>query len=131
MNHLAINLLIRAAAGRFGLVVSEKFLSQAVPVAGAVAGGALNYAFTDYYQTMARVHFCLRALERRTGDPRRSAPASRRWCARRATAAASAGGRNTARYFSCRARPEREKGSRSKKTLFTLGPCDFNAPGPA
>jgi hypothetical protein len=69
MNHLAINLLIRAAAGRFGLVVSEKFLAQAVPVAGAVAGGALNYAFTDYYQTMARVHFCLRRLERRTGDP--------------------------------------------------------------
>jgi hypothetical protein len=69
MNHLTVNLLIRAAAGRFGLVVSEKFLSQAVPVAGAVAGGALNYAFTDYYQTMARVHFCLRVLERRTGDP--------------------------------------------------------------
>ncbi|HVE22132.1 MAG TPA: EcsC family protein [Acidocella sp.] len=69
MNHLAINLLIRAAAGRFGLVVSEKFLAQAVPLAGAVAGGALNYAFTDYYQTMARVHFCLRLLERRTGDP--------------------------------------------------------------
>jgi uncharacterized protein (DUF697 family) len=69
MNHLAVNLLIRAAAGRFGLVLSDKFLSQAVPVAGAVAGGALNYAFTDYYQTMARVHFCLRGLERRTGDP--------------------------------------------------------------
>jgi hypothetical protein len=69
VNHLTVNLLIRAAAGRFGLVVSEKFLAQAVPVAGAVAGGALNYAFTDYYQTMARVHFCLRLLERRTGDP--------------------------------------------------------------
>ena len=69
MNHLTVNLLIRTAAGRFGLIVSEKFLSQAVPVAGAVAGGALNYAFTDYYQTMARVHFCLRDLERRTGDP--------------------------------------------------------------
>ena len=69
VNHLTVNLLIRAAAGRFGLILSEKFLAQLVPVAGAVAGGALNYAFTDYYQTMARVHFCLRALERRTGDP--------------------------------------------------------------
>ena len=69
VNHLTITLLIRGAAGRFGLVLSEKLLAQAVPVAGAVAGGALNYAFTDYYQTMARVHFCLRALERRTGDP--------------------------------------------------------------
>jgi hypothetical protein len=69
MNHLTVTLLIRAAAGRFGLVVSDKLLAQAVPLAGALAGGALNYAFTDYYQTMARVHFCLRMLERRTGDP--------------------------------------------------------------
>jgi hypothetical protein len=69
MNHLALNLLMKSAAGRFGLVLSEKFLAQAVPVAGAVAGGALNYAFTDYYQNMAQVHFCLRALDRRTGQP--------------------------------------------------------------
>jgi len=69
MNHLAVTLLIKSAAGRFGVVLSEKFLAQAVPVAGAVAGGALNYAFTEYYQTMAQVHFCLRALDRRTGEP--------------------------------------------------------------
>jgi hypothetical protein len=69
MNHLAMNLLIKSAAGRFGLVLSEKFLAQAVPVAGALAGGALNYSFTDYYQKMARVHFTIRALETRTGEP--------------------------------------------------------------
>ena len=69
MNHLAVNLLIKSAAGRFGLVLSEKFLAQAVPVAGAVTGGALNYAFTQYYQNMAQVTFCLRALDRRTGQP--------------------------------------------------------------
>jgi hypothetical protein len=69
LNHLAVNLLIKSAAGRFGLVLSEKFLAQTVPVAGAIAGGALNYAFTDYYQTMAQVHFRLRALDRRTGQP--------------------------------------------------------------
>ncbi len=69
MNHLAVNLLIKSAAGRFGIVISEKFLAQAVPVAGAAAGGALNYAFTDYYQTMAQVHFCLRGLDRRTNQP--------------------------------------------------------------
>ncbi len=69
MNHLTVTLLIRGAAGRFSLVLSDKLLAQAVPVAGAIAGGALNYAFTDYYQTMARVHFCLRMLERRSGDP--------------------------------------------------------------
>jgi hypothetical protein len=69
MNHLAVNLLIKSASSRFGLVVSEKILAQAVPLAGAVAGGALNYAFTDYYQSMARVQFCLRALDRRSGQP--------------------------------------------------------------
>jgi len=69
VNHLTVSLLIRSAASRFGLVLSEKFLAQAVPVAGAITGGALNYAFTEYYQNMAQVHFCLRALERRTGEP--------------------------------------------------------------
>ncbi len=69
MNHATVNVLIKSAAGRFGVVLSEKFLTQAVPVAGAVSGGALNWAFTDYYQKMARVHFTLRALDKRTGQP--------------------------------------------------------------
>lgn len=69
MNHFTLNLLIKSAAARFGLVLSEKLLAQTVPVAGALAGGALNYAFTRYYQDMARVTFCLRALDRRTGQP--------------------------------------------------------------
>lgn len=68
-NHLTINLLIKSAASRFGIVLSDKLLLQAVPVAGAVTGGLLNYAFTEHYQNMAQVHFCLRALERRTGAP--------------------------------------------------------------
>ncbi|MDE8348306.1 MAG: EcsC family protein [Acidocella sp.] len=69
LNHMAVSLLIKSAAGRFGIILSEKFLTQAVPVIGAVSGGALNYAFTDHYQKMARVHFCLRALERRSLEP--------------------------------------------------------------
>ncbi len=69
LSHTAVNLLIRSAAGRFGMLISDKFLAQAVPLLGAVAGGALNYAFTDYYQSMARVHFSLRALDRRTNQP--------------------------------------------------------------
>ena len=69
VSHLTINLLIRSAAGQFGLVLTEKLMAQMVPVAGAVTGGLLNYTFTDYYQSMAKVHFCLRALEKRTGDP--------------------------------------------------------------
>lgn len=69
MSHMTTGLLIRSAAGQLSLVLSEKILAQTVPVAGAVACGLLNYNFTDYYQSMAKVHFCLRALERRTGDP--------------------------------------------------------------
>lgn len=68
VNHLTINMLIKSAAGRFGMVISDKIMAQAVPVAGAVTGGLLNYAFTEYYQKMARVHFCLRTLERRSGE---------------------------------------------------------------
>jgi hypothetical protein len=69
MNHATVSVLIKSAAGRFGVVLSEKFLAQAVPLAGAISGGALNWAFTDYYQKMARVHFTLRALDKRTGQP--------------------------------------------------------------
>lgn len=69
VSHLTINLLIRSVAGQFGIVLSDKLLAQMVPLLGAVTGGLLNYSFTDYYQGMAKVHFCLRALERRTGDP--------------------------------------------------------------
>lgn len=51
-------------ARRFGVVVSQKAVAQAAPVLGAVAGAAINPVFTDYYQTMAHVHFRLRTLER-------------------------------------------------------------------
>jgi hypothetical protein len=47
------------------VMLSQKYLAQAVPLIGAAAGGTLNYVFMDYYQQMARVHFTLRELERR------------------------------------------------------------------
>ena len=69
LSHATINLTIQRAAGLLAVPLSQKLLAQAVPVAGALAGGTLNYAFMDYYQQIARVHFAVRALERRTGDP--------------------------------------------------------------
>ncbi|HVZ08717.1 MAG TPA: EcsC family protein [Rhodopila sp.] len=60
---------IRVAASRFGIAVSDKLLAQAVPVIGGVMGATLNYAFIDYYQEMARVHFAVRDVERRAADP--------------------------------------------------------------
>jgi hypothetical protein len=64
MSHASISLVIRQVAARFGVTLSQKYVTQAVPLIGAAAGSTLNYVFMDYYQRMARVHFTLRALER-------------------------------------------------------------------
>ena len=60
--------LVERVAARFGVVVTEKFAAQAVPLVGAATGAALNAMFTDYYQDMARGHFIVRRLERRYGE---------------------------------------------------------------
>ena len=59
--------LIEKVAARFGVVVSEKFAAQVVPIVGAFAGAALNTMFTDYYQDMARGHFIVKRLEKTYG----------------------------------------------------------------
>lgn len=51
-------------ASRFGLVVSQKAAAQAMPFIGALSGAAINVAFTDHFQTLARGHFAVRRLER-------------------------------------------------------------------
>ena len=54
-------------AARFGLVVTEKLAAQALPVVGAVGGAAVNAAFAQHFQALARGHFLIRRLERRHG----------------------------------------------------------------
>jgi hypothetical protein len=56
--------LISHVAARFGLVVSEKFVAQAIPVVGAAFGAGVNLAFTGHFQNLARGHFIMRRLER-------------------------------------------------------------------
>ena len=51
-------------AARFGIVVTQKFAAQAVPVIGAFGGAVVNYAFIDHFQDVARGHFTVRRLER-------------------------------------------------------------------
>ena len=51
-------------ASRFGVVVSEKVAAQAVAVVGAVGGAAVNLAFIEHFQDLARGHFTVRRLER-------------------------------------------------------------------
>ncbi|MCE8009136.1 EcsC family protein [Aestuariivita sp.] len=54
--------MIATVAPRLAGVLGQKLAAQTVPVLGAVAGAATNYAFTNYYQQMAHVHFRLRRL---------------------------------------------------------------------
>ncbi|MCF6445050.1 EcsC family protein [Nereida sp. MMG025] len=60
--------IIAKVAPRLGAVLGQKLAAQAVPVLGAVAGAAVNYTFTSYYQTMAQVHFGLKRLALETGQ---------------------------------------------------------------
>ncbi|MBJ7517844.1 MAG: EcsC family protein, partial [Stenotrophomonas sp.] len=60
--------LVEKVAARFGVVITEKFAAQAVPIVGAATGAALNTMFTDYYQDVARGHFIVRRLERKYGE---------------------------------------------------------------
>jgi hypothetical protein len=54
-------------ASRFGIVVSQKMAAQAVAVVGAVGGAAVNLAFIEHFQDVARGHFTVRRLERAHG----------------------------------------------------------------
>jgi hypothetical protein len=55
---------ITQVAARFGLVVTQKVAAQALPVVGALGGAAVNYAFIEHFQDVARGHFTVRRLER-------------------------------------------------------------------
>jgi EcsC family protein len=59
--------MISQIAARFGVAVSEKLAAQAAPILGALGGAAVNAAFADHFQTLARGHFIVRRLERRHG----------------------------------------------------------------
>lgn len=54
---------ITQVAARFGVVVTQKVAAQALPLIGALGGAAVNYAFMEYFQDVARGHFTVRRLE--------------------------------------------------------------------
>lgn len=58
----AMQAVIAKVAPKLAIVLGQKLAAQAVPVLGAVAGAATNYAYTSYYHDMAHVHFGLRRL---------------------------------------------------------------------
>ena len=57
--------LVAAVANRFGIVVTQKAMAQAIPLIGAIGGGLVNTVFISHFQDMARGHFTIRRLERR------------------------------------------------------------------
>lgn len=60
--------LVADVSSYFGVVVSQKIGAQAFPLVGAVGGAAVNAAFMDHYQDLARAHFTVRRLERAFGS---------------------------------------------------------------
>ena len=62
LSGMAVQTLIKRVAPRLAVVLGQKLAAQTVPVLGAVAGAATNYAYTSYYTDMAHVHFGLRRL---------------------------------------------------------------------
>ncbi|MFT6023978.1 MAG: hypothetical protein ACI9PY_002099 [Ascidiaceihabitans sp.] len=58
----AVQGIIARVAPRLSVVLGQKLAAQAVPILGAVAGAATNYAYTSYYTDMAHIHFGLRKL---------------------------------------------------------------------
>lgn len=64
----ALTRLISQVATRFSIPISEKVAAQAVPFVGAAGGAAINAAFIEHYQRMARGHFIVRRLERLYGE---------------------------------------------------------------
>ena len=58
---------ITLVASRFGIVLTQKFAAQALPLLGALGGASVNYVFIQHFQDMAQGHFTVRKLERAYG----------------------------------------------------------------
>ena len=56
--------LLSNIAARFGVVLSQKFAAQAIPIIGAMGGAAVNLAFLQHFEEIAKGHFTVRRLER-------------------------------------------------------------------
>ncbi|HTS25599.1 MAG TPA: EcsC family protein [Bryobacteraceae bacterium] len=66
----ALARFLTVIAERFGITVSEKVVAEAVPIVGALGGGAVNLVFINHFQDMAHGHFTVRRLERTYGEQR-------------------------------------------------------------
>ena len=58
---------ISQVASRFGVVLTQKFAAQALPLVGALGGASVNYLFVEHFQETVQGHFTVRRLERAYG----------------------------------------------------------------
>jgi hypothetical protein len=66
-NSALIHRALAPIVARFTAHVSQKLALQSVAVIGAIGGAAVNLAFIEQYQGLARGHFTVRRLERLYG----------------------------------------------------------------
>ena len=67
LNTATLQAVLSRILPAFTAMVGKTLAAKAVPLLGAVAGAGINYAFTDYYQEVARVRFGIMKLEREHG----------------------------------------------------------------
>lgn len=70
LNAASLQAVIARILPAFSAMLGKSLAGKAVPVIGAVAGAGINYAFTDYYQDVARVRFGLMRLAEEHGRER-------------------------------------------------------------
>ncbi|MGR3501671.1 EcsC family protein [Pseudaestuariivita sp.] len=62
LNGATVSAILARVAPKLAAALGQKLAAQAVPVVGAMAGAATNYAYVSYYQELAEVLFRLRRL---------------------------------------------------------------------
>jgi hypothetical protein len=65
MRGLRERITIAKIAIRYMAALGPKVVAMSVPIAGAVTGAAINFAYLTFYQSMARVLFTLLPIERK------------------------------------------------------------------
>ncbi|MBT9382677.1 EcsC family protein [Pseudooceanicola sp. CBS1P-1] len=65
----ALNAMLGSVAPKLAAALGRKLATQMVPLLGAAAGAATNFAYARYYREMAHVQFGLRRLAIDAGQP--------------------------------------------------------------
>lgn len=62
---IEVSELVAKVAIRYAAALAPKIVAMSVPVAGSVLGAGVNWAYMNFYQSMARVLFMLHPIQRK------------------------------------------------------------------